>query len=274
MTETYVDSADVKEIEKFIGWGIAKGVTTNPKIFKETASGCNFEERAKEILELVYPLPVSLEGPNNYQGILDAADKYSKWTIKGTELPYKNLVIKVPMLGNGDGLKAVKVLSERDIKTNVTACMNTNQTFLAACAGATYVSLFYNRMIDWKYSQLEPKWKLGTPKVFDICSDTVSIANRTAKERQEISIIKARQYALDIIGETMDMLVEGDFKTKLIVGSIREPRDIEWILTELPHIITIPTGILDQMPNHDATNAALKDFDNAWKEFCAGEKKL
>jgi len=254
MAEVYVDSASLEEIEKFIGWGIATGVTTNQKIFLEKAKGCNFEEQAKKILQLVYPLPVSLEGPNNYQGILDAADRYTSW--RGLN----NVVIKVPMLGNGDGLRAVKVLSEKGIKTNVTACMTLNQTFLAACAGATYVSLFYNRMRDWKYSLLDPQWEWKQ--------------SNGIKEREPQFLEPATEYALDTIDMTMELLEEEFCETKLIIGSIRSPLDIEEILTARPHIITIPTGILEKMPAHSATDAALKDFDKAWAEFCASEKKL
>ena len=52
------------------------------------------------------------------------------------------------MLPDGGGLKAVKILSENGIKTNVTAMMNLNQAFLAIAAGATYASLFFNRIRD------------------------------------------------------------------------------------------------------------------------------
>jgi transaldolase len=251
MTEVFLDTADLTEIERWLQTPCITGVTTNQKIFLDKAKGCNFEEQAKKILRLAYPMPVSLEGPNDYQGILDAAERYIKWGDRYGK--GNNAVIKVPMLGNGDGLRAVKVLSEKNIKTNVTACMTVNQTYLAACAGATYVSLFYNRMIDWKYSQLDKTWKPGTDK-------------------QLCFLIEARQYALDTIDNTMMLLEEEDCNTKLIVGSIRSPSDIEDILTVAPHIITIPTKILDQMPMHTATDAALKDFEKAWDEFCRAEK--
>ncbi len=49
---------------------------------------------------------------------------------------------------DGDGIKAVKILASEGIKTNVTAMMNVNQAFLAITAGATYASLFFNRIRD------------------------------------------------------------------------------------------------------------------------------
>ena len=52
------------------------------------------------------------------------------------------------MLADGSGLKAVNILESEGIKTNVTAMMNVNQAFLAITAGASYASLFFNRIRD------------------------------------------------------------------------------------------------------------------------------
>jgi len=137
--EIFLDTANIDHIKEILGWGIMKGVTTNQKIFLKE-KGCNFEEQSKKILKMVDPLPVSLEGPNQFDELIDNAKEFSKWG--------KNVIIKVPMLPNGDGVRAVKILEEQGIKTNVTAMMNLNQAFLAITAGATYASLFFNRIRD------------------------------------------------------------------------------------------------------------------------------
>ena len=56
------------------------------------------------------------------------------------------MVVKIPM--TAEGLKAVKVLSQEGIKTNVTLVFSANQALLAAKAGATYVSPFLDRLDD------------------------------------------------------------------------------------------------------------------------------
>lgn len=255
MTEIFIDTADTAEIKRWLRTHAIMGVTTNQSIFLEKAKGCNFDERAREILNLVYPLPVSLEGPNDLDGLKHTAVKFTTWKhLDGLD----NVVIKVPMLGNGDGLRAVGNFRRAGLMTNVTACMNTNQTFLAKCAGATYVSVFYNRMIDWKYQQLDPHW---TPK---------DEKGKTRPKSNEGFLQIATDYALEVIDVTMGLLENSD--TQLIVGSIRSPQDIEDILTVEPDIITIPTGILDQMPMHSATDAALAQFEEAWEKFCKAEK--
>jgi len=238
VTEIYLDSANIKEINKYQSWGIITGITTNQKIFLKE-KGCNFEERARQILD-ISPYPVSLEGPNDYDELIVEAERYHNWK-NDIGQSFKNIVIKVPMLKNGDGLRAVKTLRDKGIKTNVTACMTINQAFLAACAGADYVSLFYNRMKDWSY-------KLN--------------------KNEQV----ARNYALYVIQETMKTFKDFDIKTKLIVGSIRSPEDIEDILLVKPDIITIPPAILEKMPINKKTEETLKEFEKAWKEFKKAEK--
>jgi len=137
--EIFLDTANTDEIKEILQWGIIKGVTTNQKIFLKE-KGCNFEEQSKKILKMVDPYPVSLEGPNNLDELIETARQYNKWG--------KNVVIKVPMLEDGSGLQAVKILESEGIKTNVTAMITVNQAFLAANAGATYASLFFNRIRD------------------------------------------------------------------------------------------------------------------------------
>ncbi|MFW6121005.1 MAG: transaldolase family protein [Petrotogales bacterium] len=240
MIGIFLDTANLAEIEEIQGWGIIKGITTNQKIFSKE-KGCNFKEQSLKILEMVKPYPVSLEGPNNLDELLATAEDYNNWG--------SNVVIKVPMLGNGDGIRAVKVLSEKGIDTNVTACMTLNQAFLAASAGATYVSLFYNRMKDWKKSMLKT----------------------TDKEKVELECF---QYAYNTVSETMEMIKKSGSKTKLIVGSIRKPEDVQEIVSAGPHVITIPTKILKQMPFNEKTEYTLKEFDQAWEEFLKAEKEM
>jgi transaldolase len=49
---------------------------------------------------------------------------------------------------DGVGLRVVKKLHDEGIRTNMTVMVAFNQLFMAAKAGATYVSLFYNRARD------------------------------------------------------------------------------------------------------------------------------
>jgi transaldolase len=73
--------------------------------------------------------------------MIEEAKEYSSWNPK-------NIVIKIPMFGNGRGLVLANKLHKLKIKTNVTCLTTTNQVVLAALSGATYASIFYCRVRD------------------------------------------------------------------------------------------------------------------------------
>ena len=140
--EIFLDTASVKEIKEILPWGIISGVTTNQKIFL-AEKGVNFKDRVLEILSLVDgPLSVELTNTaSSDDDLIREAKEYSSWNPK-------NIVIKVPMFGDGRGLRIVNRLSKENIKTNETCLITTNQVLLAAKAGATYASIFFNRVRD------------------------------------------------------------------------------------------------------------------------------
>jgi transaldolase len=132
----FIDTADVGEIKKALAMGLCDGVTTNPSLVAKT--GRPFEEVLKEIVALV-PGPISAEvTATEAEGMLEEARHYAKFG--------PQVVIKIPLIV--EGFKAVKVLAEEGVKTNVTLCFSAVQALLAAKAGATYVSPFVGRLDD------------------------------------------------------------------------------------------------------------------------------
>jgi transaldolase len=132
----FIDTADVAEIKKALALGVCDGVTTNPSLVAKT--GRSFAEVLKEIVSLV-PGPISAEvTATEAEGMLREARQLAKFG--------PQVVIKVPLIV--EGLKAVKVLSQEGVKTNVTLCFSAVQALLAAKAGATYVSPFVGRLDD------------------------------------------------------------------------------------------------------------------------------
>ncbi len=132
----FIDTADIGEIKKALAMGLCDGVTTNPSLVAKT--GRSFEEVLKEIVGLV-PGPISAEVTAiEAEGMLKEARHYAKF---GSQV-----VIKIPLIV--EGLKAVKVLAQEGVKTNVTLCFSAVQALLAAKAGATYVSPFVGRLDD------------------------------------------------------------------------------------------------------------------------------
>ena len=132
----FMDTANVEEIKRFVDWGIVYGVTTNPSLIAK--SGRTQAEVIPEIAALVAG-PVSAEViSTDCEGMVKEAKKLAKIA--------KNIVIKIPCIP--EGLKAVKILAKKGIKTNVTLVFSQSQALLAARAGATYVSPFIGRLDD------------------------------------------------------------------------------------------------------------------------------
>jgi len=130
----FLDTADVSQIRQALDWGILDGVTTNPTHVSKT--GRPFSEVAREIVEMVDG-PISLETVGlSAEEILREAEELSAM--------HSNVVVKVPLME--EGLKAVKKLSAKGIKTNVTVTFSALQALLAAKCGANYISPFVGRL--------------------------------------------------------------------------------------------------------------------------------
>ena len=132
----FVDTANVEEIKEAESLGVICGVTTNPSLIAK--EGRDFVEVVKEITSIV-------DGPISAEVISLEHEKMVEEALELAQI-HKNIVIKIPMCA--EGLKAVKILSAKKIKTNVTLIFSAAQALLAARAGATYVSPFLGRLDD------------------------------------------------------------------------------------------------------------------------------
>jgi len=132
----FLDTAEIKEIEAGLEWGMVDGVTTNPSLIAK--AGKAYLPTVQEIAKLV-PGPVSGE-------VL--ATEYEEILSQGRRLAgiAENVVVKVPL--TPDGLRAVATLKKEGTRTNVTLCFSAMQALLAAKAGAAYISPFVGRLDD------------------------------------------------------------------------------------------------------------------------------
>jgi transaldolase len=139
----FIDTANVEEIKQANAMGVICGVTTNPSLIAK--EGRIFEEVVREITQIVDG-PISAEVISlDSEGMIREATVLSKI--------HKNIIIKLPM--TVEGLKAVKVLNNENIKTNVTLIFSAGQALMAARAGATYVSPFVGRLDDVSNNGME-----------------------------------------------------------------------------------------------------------------------
>lgn len=160
----FIDTANIEEIKQANLLGVIDGVTTNPSLVAK--EGVDFRERIHLICKEVYG-PVSAEViATNSEGMAKEGRALSGIS--------PNVVIKLPM--TTEGLKAVKILSEEGIATNVTLIFTANQALLAARAGATFVSPFVGRLDDIGHNGI------------DVIQD---IADIFAKHQMDAQIIAA-----------------------------------------------------------------------------------
>jgi len=210
--EIFIDSADMAEIEKWVGMGIADGVTTNPSIMLKDGVH-DMEKGAKEIAALIDPRPLSVEvTTNDLKEMITQAKEFASWA--------PNIVIKIPQ-ETQDGVPCYGVMHQMEsdgIKVNATVALSLGQVILSAKTGATYISIF---------------------------------AGRVGDEGGNVS---------EVIMNSVDWLKRWQFKSKIIIGSIRSVADILQAVVAGAHIITIPPQFLPKMADHKYTRETVRQF--------------
>jgi transaldolase len=208
----FIDSANVKEIEKWLNTGIVDGVTTNPSIMLKDGL-YNIEEGVKTLVKLVDPLPVSAEvTTNDPKEMLEQG----KWLASLAH----NVVVKIPV-ENEFGVPCYSVVNQLEkagIKVNATAILSIGQMMLAAKADATFVSIFAGRIADEGGNSTE------------------------------------------VISEAVEWLENWEYKSRLVIGSIRSVGDVISAALAGAHIVTIPPQFLGKMADHKFTRETVKQF--------------
>jgi transaldolase len=118
----FCDIAELPLIKRFNKKKIVKGFTTNPTLMRK-AGAKDYKSYSKKILKICSNKPVSLEVfADNYNDMKKQALKINTWG--------KNVYVKIPVT-NSRGIfmgKIIKELNYKNIKLNITAVYNANQT--------------------------------------------------------------------------------------------------------------------------------------------------
>jgi transaldolase len=132
----FVDTGNLKEIEALAAIGILDGVTTNPSLMAKEKG--DYRQILKQICQAV-------KGPVSAEVV---ATDTAGMLREGRDLAAidEHIVVKVPF--TKDGVQACKALSGEGTRVNVTLIFSATQAWLAAKAGASYVSPFVGRLDD------------------------------------------------------------------------------------------------------------------------------
>ena len=186
----FIDTANVEHIREAASWGILDGVTTNPSLIAK--EGRDFKTVVKEITEIV-------DGPISAEVLSDDAEGMIEEARDLAQI-HENITIKIPM--TEEGLKAVSVLAEEGIKTNVTLIFSANQALLAARAGATFVSPFVGRLDDIGHNGAEIVGEIaGIFGMYGIPTQIIAASIRTP-----MNVIDCAKSGADIATVPYDIL--------------------------------------------------------------------
>ena len=118
----FCDIADLEIIKKFNKKKIVKGFTTNPSLMRK-AGAKNYQLYSKQLLKVCNKKPISFEVfADDHKSMLKQGKKISEWG--------KNVYVKIPIVNSKNRFsgKIIKELNSQNIKLNITAVYNSNQT--------------------------------------------------------------------------------------------------------------------------------------------------
>jgi transaldolase len=186
----FIDSGETRDIKEAHDMGLIDGVTTNPTLASK--SGKPFKQLIMEITEIV-------DGPVSAEVVSVTAPEMIAEG-EGLAAWHQNIVVKIPLIA--EGLKAVKVLTAKGIKTNVTLCFTGAQALLAAKAGATYISPFVGRLDDICHEGMEVIRDIRT--IYDNYGYETQIL--TASARSPRHFLEAAKIGSDVITAPFSVL--------------------------------------------------------------------
>lgn len=227
LSQFFADTSDINEIERLVKLNLISGITTNPVIVAKDANGGDPINGYKRLAARFPELPVSIQ-------LLDEPEEKLLEHAKEFASIAPNIVVKVPMFGDGRGLQILPKLIEEGININVTCLMSADQVLTVLKAGngkgPVYASLFFNRIRDGG----------GNPT-------------------EEIT-------------RTRDLIEKFGSTTKILTGSIRQPKDVYDAVLAGTHIVTITPPVFWAMINHPKSVEFIEQSQTAWNELLNAQK--
>lgn len=264
----FCDSAVKADIAPLLKAGLIHGVTTNPTLLKKAGAKSWKEAKSimKDLCAMLNPFPVSLE-------LTELTEE--KMVKQATELGAlgKNAVIKVPIGGypavvdGGDpftGLKVIRRLWEKGIRTNVTLIFNTTQALWAANAGATYISPFLGRIPDYMAKHDDPSKPAGNSLYWLGEGDKKHANSEYVAMGGESKDAGAR-----LIFEIAQVYANYGITTEILAASIRNPVQLTECLLAGADILTVPANVLSTVADHPLSDLGMQGFLEDSKAFSA-----
>jgi transaldolase len=252
----FIDSADIDEIKEGLTWGVVDGITTNPSLIKKAQEKHKVKDMTAYIKTLCKTVgkgkDVSLEviGTDSKTMIKQGLHLYKTFNPIA-----KNVVIKIPVNPatnkepNFDGIKAIKTLADKGIPINTTLIFTPEQAWLAAKAGAKYVSPFAGRIDD----DIRKAANLKFEKTDYYPADGQEKNNVLLQDNGVIS-------GIDLCEQIRILFDNYKYKTKILAASLRNSRQIREAALSGADVATIPFSALTTTLTHHKTSEGMSSF--------------
>ena len=133
--KVFLDTANVLDVEDRLISKVISGVTTNPTLIKK--NGEDPDVVYKEMIDAgIEDLSIEVRGDISDDLVANGIIYNRQFADKAT--------IKLPC--TVQGIRACKILTSLNIRTNMTLVFSASQAILCSLAGATYVSPFVGRL--------------------------------------------------------------------------------------------------------------------------------
>ncbi|MEN3013273.1 MAG: transaldolase family protein [Endomicrobiia bacterium] len=141
----FIDSADIEEIKRINQLGILSGITTNPTLLAKTLGNKKPENVFEETKKILKEICEITNVPVLAEPVSTECEKIVKESLELAEIS-PQIVAKIPI--TEEGLKAAKILKQKDIKIAFTLIFSLKQAIIAAMAKADYICPFVGRLDD------------------------------------------------------------------------------------------------------------------------------
>ena len=162
--ELLLDTANLEKIRHGLDYYPISGLTTNPSIVIKEGN-IDFYAHLRTIRNLLGP-----ERTLHVQVISDDAQTILREADALREKLGEDIYIKTPV--SKEGLKAIGLMARKGFNVTATAIYTTMQGQLAMMAGAKYLALYYNRMMNLD---------IDADKVFSEVADAILVGGYDCK---------------------------------------------------------------------------------------------
>jgi len=188
----FCDTADYNLIRKLNNKKIVSGFTTNPSLMR-LAGAKNYEKYAKKILKTCKKKPISFEVfADSSKDMIRQGLIITKWG--------KNVYVKIPVTNSKGAFsgKAIRYLSGKKVKLNITAVYSAEQTKkiikMLDKKTSSIISIFAGRMADVGKDPV-PVFK----KSVNLSKRYKKIKILWASTREPYNMLQAKKIGCDII---------------------------------------------------------------------------